>query len=140
MLKNIKASFFLKVLFSHTSEIKKLKVVRYNKYLQKILDRRLIHYKILSKRYIVLCQEGKWKEYDLNTDKLIFEGEYLNGERNGKGKEYDDYGKLVFEGEYLNGKRNGKGKEYNVEGKLKFEGEYYNGRRWNGKGYDIEGN
>ena len=41
---------------------------------------------------------------------IIFEGEYLNGERNGKGKEYDAIGKLDFEGEYLNGKRNGKGK------------------------------
>ena len=30
-----------------------------------------------------------------------------NGERNGKGKEYYN-GKLIFEGEYLNGKRNGK--------------------------------
>ena len=28
---------------------------------------------------------------------------------------------IIFEGEYLNGKRNGKGKEYN-ESKLKFEG------------------
>ena len=26
--------------------------------------------------------------------KLIYEGEYLNGERNGKGKEYYDNGKL----------------------------------------------
>ena len=35
---------------------------------------------------------------------LIFEGEFLKDERNGKGKEYID-GKLVFEGHYLNGKR-----------------------------------
>ena len=33
----------------------------------------------------------------------------------------------MFEGEYLNGKRNGKGKEYNcVNGKLKIEVEYIN--------------
>ena len=31
----------------------------------------------------------------------FFKGEYKNGERNGKGKEYDEYGKLIFEGEYL---------------------------------------
>ena len=48
----------------------------------------------------------------LSGSKLIFEGEYLNGERIGKGKEYGCYGELIFEGEYLNGKRNGKGKEY----------------------------
>jgi len=30
----------------------------------------------------------------------------LNGERNGKGKEYDFlYGNLIYEGEYLNGKK-----------------------------------
>ena len=52
-----------------------------------------------------------------NTEKeknLIFEGEYLNGERHGKGKDYFSNGQLKFEGEYLNGKRSGKGKEYNV--------------------------
>ena len=36
---------------------------------------------------------------------------------------------LIFEGEYLNGKRNGKGKEYGYDGSLKFEGEYLNGKR-----------
>ena len=42
----------------------------------------------------------------LNTV-LIFEGEYLNGERwIGRGKEYDEKGDLIFEGEYLNGERN----------------------------------
>jgi len=40
---------------------------------------------------------------------------------------------LKFEGEYLDGERNGKGKEYDVDGKLKFEGEYFNGKIWNGK-------
>ena len=46
------------------------------------------------------------KEYLLNTDRLIFEGGYKNGKRNGKGKEYDDlYGKVLFEGEYLKGKK-----------------------------------
>ena len=60
-----------------------------------------------------------------------FKGEYINGERNGKGKEYWD-GNLIFEGEYLNGERNGKGKEY-WEGKLQFVGEYIDGERKKGK-------
>ena len=60
---------------------------------------------------------------NINNGKLRFEGEYLNGKKNGKGKEYWN-GELEFEGEYLNGKRNGKGKEYWNDGKLKFEGEY----------------
>ena len=52
-------------------------------------------------------------------------GTYIIYETTKKGKEYygeDDY--LIFEGEYLNGKRNGKGKEYNRAGNVKFEGEY----------------
>ena len=74
------------------------------------------------------------------NDYLIFEGEYLNGKRNGSGKEYDKHN-LEFEEEYLNGKRNGNGKEYYLFGKLKFEGEYLNGQR-HGKGkiYDYDGN
>ena len=47
--------------------------------------------------------KGYIKEYNC-FDELIFEGEYLNGERNGKGITYN-FGKIVFEGEYLNGKR-----------------------------------
>ena len=39
-----------------------------------------------------------------------------------------------MKGEYSNGTRNGKGKEYYSNGELKFEGEYLNGKRWNGKG------
>ena len=70
--------------------------------------------------------KGYIKEYDY-WGKLKFEGEYLNGLKNGKGNEYDYWGKLIFEGEYLNGKRNGKGKEYYDNGDLKFEGEYLNG-------------
>ena len=34
----------------------------------------------------------------------------------------------------------GKGKEYDENNKLIFEGEYKNSKRWNGKGYDINGN
>jgi len=36
---------------------------------------------------------------------LIFEGEYLNGLKNGKVKEYNYDGVLLFEVEYLNGKK-----------------------------------
>ena len=88
----------------------------------------------------------KVKEYE---NILKFEGEYLFGKRNGKGKEYDINGKLIYEGEYINGKRinvnidnirtiietsnktnnilfegdiNGKGKEYGYK-HIIFEGE-----------------
>ena len=64
--------------------------------------------------------------YNLYTNINIYLGEYLNGQRNGKGKECIlVIGKFNFDGEYLNGKRNGKGKEYSwFNGRIKFEGEY----------------
>jgi len=77
---------------------------------------------------------AKYKEYNQNGE-LEFEGEYLNGVRNGKGKEYNYKGEIEYEGEFLNGKRHGKGKEYNYYyyRKLIFEGEFLNGERWCGK-------
>ena len=86
-------------------------------------------------------KNGNVKEYD--EGELVFEGQYINGKRHGKGKEYNYQGYLLFEGEYLNGKRNGKGKEYYWNsGKLEFEGGYLNDNdnKWNGKGYDFFGN
>ena len=82
-----------------------------------------------SGEYLNGFRNGKGKEH-YNFEKLKFEGEYLNGLRNGKGKEYDiNTGELIFEGEYLNDLRNGKGKEYDSNGNIKFEGEYLNGEK-----------
>ena len=91
---------------------------------------------------------GFGKEYFSNNDiyqfnrfdrrrycELIFEGEYLNGKREEKGKEYDSFGDLIFEGEYKNGKINGKGKEDHY-GVLIFECEYFNGLKWTGNWYE----
>ncbi len=69
-------------------------------------------------------QIEKEKNIMVKNDSLIFEGEYLNRHRNGKGKEYNWKGKLIFEGVYLYNKRNGEFKEYYYNGKLIFEGEY----------------
>ena len=62
-------------------------------------------------------------EKEKNMIFIIFEGEHRNNEKNGKGKEYDRYGKLEFEGEYLKNEKNGKGKEYKYDNQLIFEGE-----------------
>ena len=98
-----------------------------------------------NKNIIFQLKNGKGYIKDYNYDyhgKLEYEGEFLHGKRNGKGKgkEYYRDGKLSYEGEYLNGKRNGKGKEFSFSGKLIFEGEYVNGER-NGKGkeYNYDG-
>ena len=93
--------------------------------------------------------KGYVKEYNY-YNYLLFEGEYLNGEKNGKGKEYyykrdllvgilgynlNDREKVKFEGQYKNGERNGKGKEYSRDGYLIFEGEYLFNERRKGKAF-----
>ena len=114
-------------------------MLRYNKSVQNRIDINIMNYKRFATKYIIFEEENKVKEYKIYSDELIYEGEYLNGKRNGKGKEYGSYGRLIFEGEYLNGKKNGKGKEF-FDNKLIFEGEYLNDKKWNGKGYDIDNN
>ena len=159
MLKNIKSIYFIRILFSHFPEKNKLELVKHNKNLQSLLNISLINYKFNSK-LVIFETKTKVNEYKYcdryPRRKLIYEGEYLNGKRNGKGKEYDNLifegeflngkkngkgreyynNELIFEGEYLNGKRNGKGKEYNRDGILVFKGEYLKGSKFNGKGYD----
>ena len=118
MLNNIKSTYFIKKLFLFLDDGIKLKSIKYNKKLQKILDINLINYRRYANTYIIYEDDKIGKEYNSYNDDLIFEGEYLNGKRNGKGKEYDNEGNLIFEGEYLNGKRNGKEKKYNYDGQL----------------------
>ena len=67
-----------------------------------------------------------------------FEGEYMNGELIYV-KKYNWINDLQYECEYLNGKRNGKGKEYDYNGKLIFEGEYYNDHKFKGREYFKNG-
>ena len=107
MLKKIKSIYFLRNLFSSLEESRKLKLIKYNKNFQNMINLTLINFKRLSGKYIIFDNNGKGKEYDGSDDSRIFEGEYLNGKRHGKGKEYY-HTVVLFEGEYLNGKRHGK--------------------------------
>jgi len=147
MLGKIKSSYLLPEISSYLPEKDKLKLFKYNKAMQNLLNINIINYKLFKglikieepgmiiKNGIDIYQgeslngkrNGKGKEFYYDGE-LKFEGEYLNGKRNGKGKEYYYCGELKFEGEYLNGKRNGKGKEYYYDGELKFEGEYLDGK------------
>ena len=138
-LNKVKISFFVRLLFHHLNEKRKLKIINYNKYIQKLLGINIINYKIFYGKYIEYESDGKAREYYYYNDNLVYEGEYLNGKRNGKGKEYNYNDNFIYEGEYLNGKRNGKGKEYNFDIELIFEGEYFNGKR-NGKGKEYNFN
>jgi len=94
-----------------------------------------------------------YRQKNLKGSKIIFEGQYLNGKKNGKGKEYTINKDLIFEGEYLNGKRwngkiylknneyfeikNGKGYVKEYISKYIFEGEYLYGDRF-GKGKELD--
>ena len=138
-ISNIKSIYFIRKLFSYVYEDRKLKLIVYNKHIQKIMDISITNYKFMSGKYVVYESNGLAKEYDSFDDKLLFKGEYLNRKRNGKGEEYNSHGEIKFSGEYLNGKRNGIGKEY-YNNILLFEGEYLNGKKWNGKGYSKNGN
>ena len=65
----------------------------------------------------------------------MFEGVYLSGEINRKGKEYIYDGERVFEGEYLYNQRSSF-----CDGKLEFKGEYLYNSKLNGISYDQNGN
>ena len=158
-LSSIKAILNLKQLFSFLDTKKKLYMIINSKYYQKKLGINLETYKKQSGKYKIGSKNGFGKEFSLETNKLIFEGEYINNRRNGKGKEYykeghlklvGEYlkgnlikakefyfnGKIKFEGNYLNRKRHGLGVMYNFYGDLIFKGEYANGER-NGEGKEY---
>ena len=108
----IKSKFILKLIFSYLDIRKKLKIVSYNKQILHKLDYDIDDYKKLSEREIKFEKNKKGKEYIINTNLLIFEGNYLNKKRNGKGKQYYINGKLKSIGNYLKGQKHGKFKEY----------------------------
>ena len=117
-------------------------------------------YDIDDKNKIFEIKNGKGYLKEYHNYRLIFEGEYEEGIRNGKGIEYDYesfYLDIKAEGEYLKGQKNGKWKEYyceiieeadeydeeSVETTtnfiLKYEGEYLNDQRiGKGKEYNEE--
>ena len=131
----IKSKKILKCIFNHLRNKQKLIMMNYNKVLQNKFGYTIDDYKNNSKRIKVGGLNGYGKEYLSGSNKLIFEGKYLHGKRNGKGIEYFENGKKRFEGEYLKGKRNGKGIEY-FENEKRFEGEYLNEKR-NSKGIEY---
>ena len=97
MLKNVKSIYFIQKIFTFVNDYPKLKLVKYNKSIQKNINISIINYIHFRGKYIIYESKGRGKEYN-KYDGLIYEGEYLNGERNGRGKEYENK-KLIYEGE-----------------------------------------
>ena len=81
-------------------------------------------------------KNGKGTEFE--DEEMIFKGEFKNGERwTGKGKKYKgsfDIKNIVYEGTYFEGKRMKENGEEYQDGKLIYKGSYSDGKRWNGKG------
>ena len=153
---DIKSPIIIKRILSLLYINTKLRIINYNKYLQKKIEIKIEDYKSHCRKVIIYKPNGIGVEFIINTNVIIYIGEYSKKRRNGKGKEYDINNKLIFKGEYRNGIKingvgydiagqvilkleNGKGKEYYDNGNLKFEGEYFDGRRWNGKVYNYQG-
>ena len=113
MLKLTQSYYFFQKLFFHIIDKTKLKLAKYNKALQSKLDLKFTDYQLFTKNYIIYESKTKGKEYDWDGH-LLYDGEYLKGERHGKGKEYFPY-----------------------DNGIKFEGEFKNGKKWTGKGYDL---
>ena len=116
MLKNVKSKYILNIFFSYLDVRQKLKILKYNKSLQKDMDISLINYKFFSNKYIILEENVEGEGYEVLFDTVSYEGNFLHGERNGKGKECHIFGKLIFEREYLKGKRTDKEKNIAIFG------------------------
>ena len=73
------SSYFIQNLFAHINEGIKLKLIRYNKNMQNIININLINYKTFSGKYIEYESNengsGKGKEYNIFNDEIVFEGD-----------------------------------------------------------------
>ena len=108
--RDIRSFYNIKMIFSYLEYKQKLNMIIYNKHLQKIFGVNIKSYEKISERYKIGEKNGKGREYTIKGNSLVFEGDYLKGKRNGKGKAYYNGSKLEFEGEYLNGKKKWKRK------------------------------
>ena len=61
MQAKLKSTFFMKKLFSHLNERRKLKLIKYNKSIQKDLDIGLINYLYFTKNILYMKQKEKEK-------------------------------------------------------------------------------
>ena len=65
MLKNMKSMYTIKIIFSHTIEKIKLKIIKYNKSLQKKIDISIINYIYFSGKKLIYESNGIGKIYDV---------------------------------------------------------------------------
>ena len=99
-IKKIKSAYIIKKVFSFLDEKTKLLLINYNKKIQKKLNIDIECFKKESQRYRIILENGKGQEFLINTNYLIFEGEYKNGKKHGIGYEYYYNKNLTLDEEY----------------------------------------
>ena len=90
-MNQIKSKYILRICFSHLPSNTLLKLIQYNKNYQTKFYLTIEDYKISADYYI---KDNKMYRYE--TNELIFEGKYENGQKI-EGKEYKN-GKIYFIG------------------------------------------
>ena len=99
----IKSIYIVKKILAYLETDKKLVLIRYNKKFSLNLGYTIDDFKNLCKRYVIYGKNGKGKEYIMNSNIKIFEGQYVNGIIwYGVGKLYKCGNQLVYEGELFN--------------------------------------
>ena len=71
MLKNVKSIYLIQKLFSFLDEYSKLKLVKYNKSIQKNINISIINYIHFKGKYIIYIANKIGEEYDYK-DHLVF--------------------------------------------------------------------
>ena len=60
MLENVKSFYVIKIMFSYVYEGQKLKLIKYNKKLQKNINISIFNYKCFARQYIIY-ERNIWK-------------------------------------------------------------------------------
>ncbi len=101
-INNIKSIYLLKKVFSLVDEKIKLLLLNHNKKIQKKLKIDIERFKKLSQRYRIILENGICREFLINTNYLLFEGEFKDGKKHGRGYGYYYNKDLSLDEEYLN--------------------------------------
>ena len=81
MLGKIKSKYNIKNIFLHLHYKAKLGLLKYNKHYQNCLNISIKNYKQLCDKYIAYKVNGKGTIYNMKNNKIIYEGEYLKGNK-----------------------------------------------------------
>ena len=83
-------------------QMTKFSLINHNKKIQKVFQIDTESFRKISQRYRIIQNDGKGQEFLINTNYLIFEGEFKKGKKHGKGYEYYYNKNLALDKEYLN--------------------------------------